>query len=119
MQVHVKTPHIKIEIAGDVPDSVLSLLKKEYGKKVIISDDEYVNIRDTDWFKKTDSELTPGKSMANYRRLMKLTQKELGEQLGGIPKQNISQMERDVRPISKKVAKQLASLYKVSVENFI
>ena len=66
-----------------------------------------------------ESKKTPGKSMANYRKLMNLTQAELGEKLGGIPKQNISQMERDVRPISKKVAKQLAVLYKVSVENFI
>lgn len=84
-----------------------------------VDDDEYVNIRDTEWFKKIDGEMTPGKSMANYRKLMNLTQVQLGEKLGGIPKQNISQMERDVRPISRKVAKQLAALYKVSVENFI
>ena len=95
-------------------------MKKEYGKKLSVSDDEeLINIKDTEWFIKMDSKMIPGKSMANYRKLMNLAQSELGEKLGGVPKQNISQMERDVRPISKKIAKQLATLYKVSVEEFI
>jgi len=120
MQAHVKTLRIKIDISGDIPESVLSVLKKEYGKKLSVSDDEeLINIRDTEWFKKMDAKMSPGKSMANYRKLMNLTQSELGEKLGGVPKQNISQMERDARPISKKIAKQLAALYKVSVEEFI
>ena len=119
MQAHVKTLHTKIDITGDIPEEILSVLKKVYGKKLTVSDDEYINIRDTAWYKKMESKKTPGKSMANYRKLMNLTQAQLGEKLGGIPKQNISQMERDVRPISKKVAKQFAALYKVSVENFI
>ena len=119
MRVYVKMPHTKIDITGDIPEELLSVLKKVYGKKMTVADDEYVNIRDTDWFKKIDGKMTPGRSMANYRKLMNLTQTQLGEMLGGIPKQNISQMERDVRPISKKTAKLLAALYKVSVENFI
>ena len=119
MQVHVKTPHTKIDIEGEIPEKIIVMLKEVYGKKLTISDDdEYINIRDTEWYQEMEARMTPGKSMTAYRKLMKLTQAELGEKLG-IPKQNISQMERDVRPISKKVAKQLAALYKVSVENFI
>lgn len=120
MQVHVKTPRTSIEMTGEIPEKIIILLKEVYGKKVsLLDDEEVVNIRETKWFKKIDAEMTPGKSMANYRKLLNLTQAQLGEKLGGIPKQNISQMERDVRPISKKVAKQLAALYKVSVEKFI
>ncbi|PKL35377.1 MAG: XRE family transcriptional regulator [Spirochaetae bacterium HGW-Spirochaetae-1] len=120
MQVHVKTPRINIEMKGEIPEEIVRVIRKVYGKKAVISeDDTLVNIRDTEWFKDIDARLTPGKAMANYRKLLKLTQAELGEKLGGIPKQNISQMECDVRPISKKVAKQLAALYKVSVEEFI
>jgi len=105
---------------GDIPEKIINLLKEVYGKKVSVSEDEeLINVMDSEWFKTIDKEMTPGKSMANYRKLMGLTQAELGEKLGGIPKQNISQMERDVRPISKKIAKQLAALYKVSVEKFI
>ena len=33
MQAHVKTPHIKSEIEGEIPPNVLSVLKEVYGKK--------------------------------------------------------------------------------------
>jgi len=33
MQVHVKTPHTKIDITGEIPEELLSLLKKVYGIK--------------------------------------------------------------------------------------
>ena len=53
MQAVVKTPHIEITIKGDIPSKILSLLKKEYGKKVhITNDDEYIDIIETDWYKK-------------------------------------------------------------------
>jgi len=48
-----------------------------------------------------------------------MTQSELGERLGGISKQNISHMERDVKPISRKVAKQLAEIFHTSAGKFI
>jgi len=57
--------------------------------------------------------------MSVYRKMRNMTQAELGEKLGGISKQNISHMERDVKPVSKKVAKQLADIFNVSVEKFI
>ena len=48
-----------------------------------------------------------------------MTQEELGKKLGGISRQNISHMERGIRPISKVNAKKLAKIFEVSVENFI
>jgi DNA-binding XRE family transcriptional regulator len=120
MRVHVKTPHTEINMKGDIPDNIIALLKKVYGKKVSLKDDdEYVNIEETEWYKSTKARMTPGKTMSIYRKMRKITQAELGEQLGGISKQNISHMERDVKPISKKVAKQLAEIFNVSVEKFI
>ena len=120
MQVHVKTPRTEIEMKGDIPEKIINLLKEVYGKKVTLSDDdEYINIRETEWYKKARERATPGSSMSVYRKLHKMTQAELGEKLGGISKQNISHMERGAKPISKKVAKQLADLFKVSVEKFI
>ena len=118
MQVREKTPHIKIDMNGDVPETVIAVLKKEYGKKVIISD-EYMDVKDMEWYKKIKETMTPGEAMSIYRKLHKMTQAELGEKLGGISKQNISHLERGVHPISKKIAKQLAELFQVSVEKFI
>jgi DNA-binding XRE family transcriptional regulator len=121
MQVHVKTPHIKIEIEGDIPNKIISLIKKEYGKKVkLINDkDEYVDIFKTDWYKDINSKTTPGDAMRIYRENLKITQAELGKRLGNIPRQNIYQMEKGKRGISKDNAKKLARIFEVPVGRFI
>ncbi len=122
MQVHVKTPLIKIEINGEVSKNHLSLLKKEYGKNLHIlktNDDGFVDIFKSEWYKKIKNEITPGINMRVYRTNKGLTQKQLGELLGGIPKQHISNMENGTRSISIKTAKQLAKIFKVSVDKFI
>jgi len=48
-----------------------------------------------------------------------MTQKELGELLGGVPRQHVSNMERGIRAISKKVALNLAKIFNTSVDKFI
>jgi len=118
----VKTPHIEIIIKGDIPPKIITLLKKEYGKKVHITqdkDDDYVNITTTDWYKQMKAEKTPADNMKIYRKIHKLTQAKLGEMLGNIPKQHISNMENGIRPISKITAKKLSKIFNVSVERFI
>ncbi len=43
----VKTPHTNLRIQGDIPGPVLSVLKAQYGKKLILredADDESVNV---------------------------------------------------------------------------
>jgi DNA-binding XRE family transcriptional regulator len=122
MQVHVKTPHIKIDIKGEISKKHLSLLKKEYGKNLHLlenEDDEYVDVFQTDWYKIISSQMTPGKNLKVYRMNRGLTQVKLGELLGGIPKQHISNMENGKRPISLKMAKSLSKIFKASVERFI
>jgi DNA-binding XRE family transcriptional regulator len=122
MQAHVKTPHIKIDIKGEIHPKVISVLKEVYGKRVKLikeNDEELLDVFETEWFKKIDSKMTPGKNMRIYREIHKMTQDELGNKLGGISKQNISHMERAIRPISKKTAKSLAMLFKVPADRFI
>ena len=122
MQAVVKTPHIRIQIKGSIPSRLLSVLRDEYGKKVkLIEDieDEKVDVFTTDWYRKTNAELTPGFSLKVYRQNWKMTQTELGKKLGGVPKQHISNMENGKRPISKKMAISLSKIFKVSVERFI
>jgi DNA-binding XRE family transcriptional regulator len=118
----VKTPHIKIDIKGEIPPKVLSVLKEVYGKKVKIiedKDDELIDVFKTDWYKNINSEMTPGKNMKIYRQINKMTQEELGKKMGGISKQNISHMERGIRSISKANAKLLAIIFDVPVDRFI
>jgi len=122
MQAHVKTPHIKIDMKGEIHPKVLSVLKEVYGKKVKIikeKDDELVDVFETEWYKNINSEMTPGKNMRIYRKIHKMTQEELGEMMGGISKQNISHMERGIRSISKVNAKLLAKIFDVPVDRFI
>ncbi len=122
MQAHVKTRHIKIDIEGDIPPELLMYLKKHYGKKVKLvedDDDRLVDVFATDWFKKIKKKTSAGDAMHIYREMHEMTQEDLGKKLGGISRQNVSHMERGKRPISLKTAKKLASLFDVSVEHFI
>ena len=122
MQVHVKTPRIKIDIEGEISNKHLSLLKKEYGKNVHLiknEDDKLIDVFKTDWYKQIKLQMTPGKNLKVYRMNRGLTQIQLGKLLGGIPKQHISNMENGKRAISLKMAKKLSKLFKVSIERFI
>ena len=118
----VKTPRIKIEIKGRISKRLLDVLKQEYGSDVQIipdDEDEKIDIFETDWYKNVKEKLTPGKNMRIYRQNRGMTQKELGELLGGVPRQHISNMERGIRAISKKVALNLSKIFNTSVDKFI
>jgi len=118
----VKTPLIEISIKGDISKKMLNFLKEEYGNKVHLkkdSDDEYVDITKTDWYKKINNEIKPGDSMKIYRKNHKMTQAKLGELLGGLPRQHISNMENGIRPISKNTAKKLSKIFNISIERFV
>lgn len=106
-------------MTGDIPEKIITMLKEVYGKKVTVTDDEYVNIKDTGWYKNIKLKITPGETVSFYRKMHKMTQKELGEKLENFSKQNVSEMERNIRPISKKAAKQLAELFNISIDRLI
>ena len=121
----VKMPRTKnpeLEIRGNIPSWMILRLKKDYGANLEVyedNDEKLVNVFDTDWFKSRTEKLTPGTNMRIYRENMNLTQSQLGEKLGNIPRQNISSMEKDRRGISKEIAKKLSALFNVPIERFI
>ena len=123
MQAVVKTPHIEIMVKGDdIPERILSLLRDEYGENVQIveeDDDELVDVTDTDWYKTIKKSTLPSENMKIYRELHGMTQAELGEKLGGLPRQHISNMENGKRAISLNVAKKLAKIFDVPVDRFV
>ena len=122
MQAAVKTHRTEIIIKGEIPERILAVLKSEFGDKLVINegdDDEFVDIFETDWYKSTKTGMTPGDVMHAYRKLHGLTQEKLGQKLGGVPRQHISNMERGQRPISTATGKKLAKLFSVTAERFL
>lgn len=122
MQVHVKTHHIDLDIKGDVPDTLLSVLKKEFGSKLKIKsdpDEQLVDVFKSNWYKKIKKNIKPGDNLKIYREMHSMTQAELGKKLGDLPRQHISNMENGSRAISKEMAKKFAKLFNVSVDKFI
>ena len=122
MQAVVKTPHIEVRIKGDIPPKLLFVLEEEFGTDLLLEeeqDDEVVNIFETDWYNRIKSSMTPGGNLKIYRENRGWTQAQLGEMLDGVPRQHVSNMERDLRPISKKTARKLARIFNVSPGKFI
>ena len=121
MQALVKTRRTNINIQGDIPSRVLDVLRSEYGGqlKIYEGEDEYVELPKTDWYKEIKAKTTPGDVMRAYRENMQLTQAQLGEKLGNIPRQIISNMERGKRPISLTTAKKLSCIFNVPASRFL
>ncbi len=96
-------------IEGEISSSSLDMLKKYYGSSLHIenNDDEWVNIKDTDWYREMKESYSPASNLAFYRKEKKLTQAALGNILG-VPKQYVSDMEHSRRSISKAMAKKIA-----------
>ena len=123
MQAVVKTPHIKINVQGDIiPAKLIFLLKEEYGNKVKFleeENDKLVNAVNTQWYKNIKASTKPGDYLRIYRERKGWTQAKLGEMAGGIPRQHISNMENGRRPISLKVARTFADVLDVPFEAFL
>ena len=122
MQAVVKTPRIELQIRGDIPPKLISVLEEEFGDDLRLQeeqDDKIVNVFETEWYHQIKSSMTPGDNLKIYRDNRGWTQAQLGEKLGGLPRQHISNMERGLRPISRKMAKRLAQVFEVSPSKFI
>ena len=80
-------------------------------------DEESIALESTDWYKKVSAEMTPGKAIRADRGLLGWTQKVLAQKLG-ISIQNLSAMEHDRRPVSKKMAAKLSQIFGVPPETY-
>jgi len=123
MQAVVKTPRIEISVRGAaIPPRLMDALKEEYGSELSLVEDEgddLVDAFETQWYKGVKKKMTPGTYLRIYRENKGLTQLQLCEALGGIPRQHISNMEHGRRSISLKMARKLSSLLGAPIETFI
>ena len=117
MQAVAKTPRIDVRITGEISKKLLKTLEDECGDDLVIitdPDEEFVDAKETDWYREAKAELTPGESLRIYRQNAGLTQEALGKMLGDLPRQHISNMENNSRAISLEMAKKLARLLNTS-----
>jgi hypothetical protein len=87
-----------------------------------VDSDSTVDFTKTDFYKKVEARLTPGKSLKHLREVNGLSQSELGALVGSIKPvraSRVSDWESDFRAISKSVAKKLAAIFHVSPDRFI
>ena len=126
MLVAVKMPHIEKPAAPSLAtftEGVQALAVKCFGATSAVvsveedTDEEMLTPETSEWFQGVT--VTPGEAMREYREIHNMTQEALGKKLGGMGRSEISNMERDRRAISKKTAKQLSRIFRVSTDRFI
>jgi DNA-binding XRE family transcriptional regulator len=122
LYVCVRTDLIWVQIRGIVPAALLHVLRLEFGQRMIVRTEAWGrmrNVLDAPLYQRVPKVMSPGDYLRLFRRLEGLTLAELGRKLGGVGRQNVCNMERGRRPISRRMALQLARLFEVSPDKFI
>ena len=119
MLVVVKTPPIRVE--GEIPEDMLHYLELKFNDLEITEDDdeETISLDQSEWFQEMKKKTHSGRVVWVYRDNKGWSQRELGERLGGIHRQVISEIERGKRAISKNMALKLAKIFDLPVERFL
>jgi transcriptional regulator with XRE-family HTH domain len=77
------------------------------------------NVLDAPLYKRVPLEMKPGDYLRFFRQDNNLSQSELGRKLGRLSRQDISKMENERRPISRRMALRLLGFFGVSVDKFV
>ena len=119
MLVHVKTPLIELEVKGDIYQPLMDLLKKDFGEnlEIIEDDEEFIDIADTDWYKKTV--VNPGDMVRIHRVNIGMTQAQLGNKIGNKSKQYVSDIEKGRRQINITLAKVLGEILEHNYKSYL
>jgi DNA-binding XRE family transcriptional regulator len=110
------------EVKGEIPDNVVEFLEKQFGQDVEIfsaRDEELVNVFETDWYQEISVATTPGERLKIYRENLGLTQVELGQKIGQLSKQKISDMENSRCRIPEEIARKLSQFFEVPIDRFL
>ncbi len=121
MQAVVNRPRTRnteaasFRIEGEVPKFVIMFLESAFKSALKVEvadpvDDDAVPFEETDWYKELSASMTSGDAVKADRGLRGWTQKVLAEKLG-ISVQNLSEIERNIRPVSKKMSLKLAEVF--------
>ncbi len=103
----------------NIPKFVVMFLESAFPDSVKVEedDDEAVPVEETDWYREISAKMTPGDTVKAGRSLRGWTQKTLAGKLG-VSVQNVSEMERGVRPVSRKMASKLGEVFGMDPADF-
>jgi DNA-binding XRE family transcriptional regulator len=123
LRVTLRTRDTFIEIRGAIPGTVLEVLRKEYGRRLIARCDWVVeqlpDILNAPLYEQDPQQMSPAAYLRFFRQDNSLTQAELGLRLGGLSRQHISDMENGRRSVGRAMARKLSKLFKVALSKFI
>jgi len=112
----VKKPHIELSISGENIDNFIGYLKKKYEIEIVSSsEDELINIRDSEFWKEMNKN-RKGNLLAGARHRTALTQKQLAEKIG-ISQNMISDYEKGKRNIGTSVASKLSKVLELNIKH--
>lgn len=114
----VTRPGVILRFRSRTPARIIQRVEREYADYLIDGDDELVDISGTEWYKRMEKTMTPGKMLKTLREVKDLSQAKLGEMIG-TPGSRVCDFETGQRAISKEAAKRLAAIFNVSPAVFI
>jgi DNA-binding XRE family transcriptional regulator len=118
----VKTDRIWVQVRGIIPESLLHVLRREFSFRLRVRSEigeRMRNVLDSPLYRQEPREMTPGDWIKLFRQNAGFTQAELGRRLGGVGRQNVCGMERDRRPIGRRMAVRLGRVFGASTSKFI
>lgn len=108
---------VVFQIKGNIPDCVIGIMRSLFPSVETSDDDEFIDLDDSEVLKNIEAKMAPGDAVKADRELRGWTQKILSEKLG-ISVQNLSEIERGRRAVSRKMATKLASVFDVTPESY-
>lgn len=108
---------VVFQIKGNIPDCVIGIMRSLFPSVETSDDDEFIDLDDSEVLKNIEAKMAPGDAVKADRELYGWTQKILSEKLG-ISVQNLSEIERGRRAVSRKMATKLASVFDVTPESY-
>lgn len=88
----------------------IGIMRSLFPSVEVSNDDEFVDLDKSEVLKNIAEKMTPGDAVKADRELRGWTQKVLSEKLG-ISVQNLSEIERGHRSVSRKMAAKLAAVF--------
>lgn len=108
---------VVFQIKGNIPDCVIGIMRSLFPSVDVSDDDEFIDLDNSEVLKGIAEKMSPGDAVKADRELRGWTQKVLSEKLG-ISVQNLSEIERGRRSVSRKMATKLAAVFDVTPESY-
>lgn len=122
--VNVKAPPmpgtkepVSFQIKGKIPECVISIMRGMFPSVEVSDSDEFIDLDDSPVMNKIAEGMTPGKAVRADRELRGWSQKVLSEKLE-ISTQNLSEIERGKRSVSRRMAQKLSEIFGLPPESY-